>query len=449
MFAFRQILQLPLIQNTLKLSSSSALMILLPVFVTPILSRLYTPEDYGDWGIFSSILYIVLSFVFLSYENAIIKTREPDEAKGLLAICSAIMLVITVFVGAVFYLGQFAGISFFVNFPCVPLLLLSIIMNGTYNLSSVYANSRKLYGSMAIANVSSGLAQASVRILLGVIPFVAYGLIVGNLLAQILGIVVLLFCFGKAVNIHSLANIRFKDLFIILKKYKKFPLFDAPARLIEYAIGNLTIIVLSFFWDRNEIGCFSMVTQFVLIPIAIVGSAMSNVYYKEIAENVNDQATVSSVTLKVAKMSSAMAFAPLLFLVFGGDQVLVLFLGDKWDNVGPMALCTCVFSVPVIMSEPLLAVYKTLDRQELRFRLNLVNFVLSLTAMTVSAYIFSNIYISLLLYAVCYAFIRYLMFFYELKLAKVNLFEISRFFLHINILCYTCLIVRLFFVFVK
>ena len=58
----KEIIRLPLVRNTLKLSSSSALLMLLPLVVTPILSRLYTPEDYGDWGVFSSVLYIVSSY---------------------------------------------------------------------------------------------------------------------------------------------------------------------------------------------------------------------------------------------------------------------------------------------------------------------------------------------------------------------------------------------------
>ena len=71
-----KVLQLPLVRNTLKLSSSSALLMLLPLIVTPILSRLYTPADYGDWGVFSSVFYVINSFLFLSYTFAIRPARR-------------------------------------------------------------------------------------------------------------------------------------------------------------------------------------------------------------------------------------------------------------------------------------------------------------------------------------------------------------------------------------
>lgn len=47
------IAKLQLVKDSLKLSSGNVLMYLIPMVVTPILSRLYTPEQFGEWGIFS------------------------------------------------------------------------------------------------------------------------------------------------------------------------------------------------------------------------------------------------------------------------------------------------------------------------------------------------------------------------------------------------------------
>lgn len=56
------------------------------------------------------------------------------------------------------------------------------------------------------------------------------------------------------------------------------------ARFLEFTVGNIVIIILSFFYGDNELGCFSMVMQFILLPIAIIGSAMGNVYYRELSD---------------------------------------------------------------------------------------------------------------------------------------------------------------------
>ena len=73
---YGNILKNPLVRNTMKLSLSNTVMFLLPIIVTPILSRLYSQENYGDWGIFSSAYMIVNALLFLSYENTIVKTKD-------------------------------------------------------------------------------------------------------------------------------------------------------------------------------------------------------------------------------------------------------------------------------------------------------------------------------------------------------------------------------------
>ena len=60
----------------MKMSSSNILMFLLPVAVTPVLSRLYTQADFGEWGIFSSFVSILTIAIFAGYENTIVKAQE-------------------------------------------------------------------------------------------------------------------------------------------------------------------------------------------------------------------------------------------------------------------------------------------------------------------------------------------------------------------------------------
>lgn len=442
---FSSILSIPLVRNTLKLSSSSALMMLLPLVVTPILSRLYTPEDYGAWGVFSSVLSIVTAFIFLSYENTIVKSTSEIELPNLYVLCLAIAVLITSIVTVVFCGGNILGISFFEEFPSIPLLVIVLITTALFNLNANLANSQKKYSVMAVSSVINGITQAGSRIILGLFPIVAYGLIVGNALSHIVGAVFLIVCLRSILNINFFKSVKFKELKRLALKYKKFPIYDAPARFIEFAVGNLALIILSYFWSREDIGCFSMVVQFVLMPISIIGSAMGNVYYREISE-ANSTAEISSVTVKAAKITFALSFLPLLFLALGGDQLLVYFLGSKWTNVAPMSLCMCVFSVPVIMSEPLLAIFKTLDRQEVRFRLNLVNIVASLSILLLTALISHDINFSILLYAISYAVVRFIMFFSELRLAVVKVSQISKLFVLTNILCYSILFVRIIFI---
>ena len=138
-----KVLQLPLVRNTLKLSSSSALLMLLPLIVTPILSRLYTPADYGDWGVFSSVFYVINSFLFLSYENTIVKSNNEKEVPNLIGICVVVSSIVILLTLLTFSVGSLMGVDFFCNFPSVKLLVLLLGAQAIHVIANNIANREK------------------------------------------------------------------------------------------------------------------------------------------------------------------------------------------------------------------------------------------------------------------------------------------------------------------
>lgn len=443
----KSIIDLPFVRNTLKLSSSSFILMFLPLLVTPILSRLYTPADYGDWGVFSSVFYIVIAFVFLSYENTIVKCNDKQEIPNLVLLCLLVSGIVIMGVGAFFYIGKYFNIGFCTNFPSVPLLLALLATYVFHTIINNLANREMLYGKMAISGVINGVSQAVLRIAFGVWPIVTYGLIVGNLLAQIIATLFIAAFLIRVVDPKMWKQFSLTQAKNLAIEYKKFPLFDAPARLIEFAIGNLSLLIMSHFWSKDDIGSYSMIVQFILLPIAMIGSAMANVYYRELSLERDNAQHIASATKRAAKITFSISALPLLFLGLGGDKLLVIFLGEQWVVAGKLSLCLVIYSVPVILSEPLLPIFRALDRQEDRFRLNLICLILSLGGLVISAFSTGNIYLSVIIYAALYAFIRYIMYFRELRIAGIGIKDISHHFVVITIASYAILIVRLIFLF--
>lgn len=437
-------LSIPLVRNTLKLSSSSTLMMFLPLVVTPILSRLYTPEDYGEWGIFSSTFYIINSFLFLSYENAIVRSESDRELPFNVVLSLVVSLLIVFLTFVIIEIGRFFEIPFFCEFPCLDLLLFLLITTAGVTICSNVANYQKKYWTMSAAGVLSGGSQAILRICFGVYPLVLFGLIWGNVIAQAITLVFFLISLKSLWGKRFWGTINLGTLSQVALKYKKFPLYDAPARLIEFSIGNLFVIFLSLYWDKGEIGCISMVVQFVLLPIAVIGSAMGNVFYKDISEKAQNLSMVRQSTIRALKITFFMSVTPILFLSLGGDWLFAKFLGERWDNVGNIALCLSLSSVPIILSEPLLPVFKSFDRQEIRFKINIYSFFLSLGILLATAYLWRNLYVSIISYSVSNTILRFFLFKEILQITEVKVLDINKYFYLVFFTCYALLFVRLF-----
>lgn len=430
------------IKNTMKLSASNVILTLLPLIVTPILSRLYTPEDYAGWGVFSSVLFIVNSFLCLSYENAIIRTNKREEVPNLVALCLLVALFVIFLTGIVFIAGRLLHIKFFNEFPSIILLLATLLVTVIHSIFLCVVNREKNYTLMSVVNVSNGLTQALVRILLGVFPIISLGLIWGNLFGHVVAALILIVFITRELTNISL-NVSVDGIKEVAKKYQKFPKYDAPAKFVEFTVANVVIIILSHFFAKSEVGCYSMCMQFILLPITVIGSAIGNVYYREISEQ-NEKSQVRNSTIKVAKMNLLLSILPILFLTLGGDSLLVLFLGSKWENAGTMAIIMSIFSLPVILSEPLLPAFRALDKQEYRLRLNVINLVFSIGSLITASLFFDKIYIVLLIYSIIYSIIRFIFFFTVLKLTDVSIINVTKWFVPIIVSVYALVAARFF-----
>ena len=180
-----------------------------------------------------------------------------------------------------------------------------------------------------------------------------------------------------------------------------------------------------------------------LIPITIVGSAMGQVYYRDLSEVSHNENQITIVTSRALKISSIIAFAPILFLSLGGDKVLIWLLGPKWIAAGKMALCLSIYSLPVILTEPLLPAFRALDKQDVRLKLDILNFVLSIGSLIAFSFLCDNIYSVLTLYALFYAAGRYITFHVLRSITGVRITDIHRFLIPSIFLCYILVFARI------
>lgn len=440
----KHILETPFFRNILKLSISSVVTMVLSIVVTPILSRIYSPEAYGEWGVFSSVVMILSSIIFLSYENAIVRTKDRQELPGITCLCLLIAGIIIILTVIVFLLGSLFQIKFFVNYPSVILLVIVLIITALDALFGYISNRYSKYNTMSIAGVTMGVSQAVSRLAFGIIPL-ARGLIYGNILALFLKAVYYLKDISQILKNDIIRRVSYKEVKNLAVKYRRFPMYDAPARLIEYVIGNIVIIILSAFFDLKEIGCFSMISMLVQMPLSLMGTSMSTVYFKDLSEVSNDSLKLTNITNRTVRVCFLMSILPSIFLVLGGDYLLVLFLGDKWTLAGSMSLCLAIFSIPVILTEPLLPIFKVLDKQNLRFWLNVANLVAAIGSLLLGAYLIKNILFVLVLYSTFYAILRFVMFGYQLKLASIPLTKYTKYYIAYAFI-YFGIAIRLYFV---
>jgi O-antigen/teichoic acid export membrane protein len=87
-------------RNILVVMAGTGIAQVISIGLAPVISRLFTPSDFGVAGSFEAIAGIIAAGVTLEYSQAIMLPKEREKALGLLAVscfCVAAMSLLVLF----------------------------------------------------------------------------------------------------------------------------------------------------------------------------------------------------------------------------------------------------------------------------------------------------------------------------------------------------------------
>ena len=81
-------------RNVLTLMTGTTLAQAIPIAISPILTRLYSPEDFGTFGLYMAIVAIASVLVTGRYELAILLPKRDRDAMHILALPISLLLLL-------------------------------------------------------------------------------------------------------------------------------------------------------------------------------------------------------------------------------------------------------------------------------------------------------------------------------------------------------------------
>lgn len=296
----------------------------------PILSRIYSPEDFGILAYFLSISIIIGMIVTLKFENIFFIDAEKHNE-----ILTLIIISITIieFLSSIILLLLW-WFNFFINdgnlifYILIYTTLLGLYYSGRAYLSSI--------GSFK--KISQGYL---LKILISNLFFLVGGYIFqpnANLL--IIGTIVGQF----SESIYLLNKFRIKDLIEVtnvntlknyLIRYKNFPLYTLPGELLGNINSQLPIFFLSSAFGNTITGYYSLVQRLFGIPLKLFTSSSAEAFRSEAANKYKQDNSFKDLALKTSRylFLFALVIGILLFLI--SDYLICIFLGKEWLGAIP------------------------------------------------------------------------------------------------------------------
>jgi O-antigen/teichoic acid export membrane protein len=337
---------------------------LLTVFVSPVLTRLYSPSDFGILAVFSSILGIFSLLSSLRYELAIPIAKDDIEALNVLVLC----LFIIPFVGLITYviLKVFgSSIAELTNTYEIQqylwLVSIGVLGRGIYNVFNFWAVRKKAFSRIAKTKITQGLARALTQLSLGIIGIGPVGLIIGQLIGESAGSWTLAHLAIRNDK-NSSKDFSLKKIFKIGKRFKRFPLFSSWSAIFNTIGVLIPVPILSGLFGTTVAGHYSLGNRLLQIPMQLIGQAVSQVFFSSAAE-ASRKKNLPFLVEKIVIILFEFGLPIISLLGLVAPELFSIFFGQTWKQAGIYVQWQIPWLIIIFITSPLSTVPLVLEKQ--------------------------------------------------------------------------------------
>lgn len=362
----RRIPRSKLIRGVGVLASGTVLGQLIQILATPLLTRIYTPAEFGILAVFVGLLGPITVVACLRFEMAITLPRRDGAAYQVVGLALAILLATTA-ITSLMGLGFGQSILRAVGSEHLTsyywLLPVGIFLGGLYQLSSMWAIRKKAFKVIAKTRVQQGVGAAAIQGGLGILGFGSPGLILGQIAGQAIGLSRL----SKNLLIdYRRQHIRVstKGMFWAARRFHKFFKYDSLASLLNTAGAQVPAILFAMYFGSAVAGAYLLSVRLLSAPISLIGKTLVQALLPDMVEaRYMDRLPV--MVRKIRRTLTTLSLAPFLIFALIAPLVFGHIFGKNWSEAGAIAGWTAIWIGFQFTYSPLSVVLLAVEAQKL------------------------------------------------------------------------------------
>ena len=389
----------------------------------PLITRIFSPENFGYYAFFVTIVSVLGMFTTGFYQSVIMITDSDRERRGIMFLILILSLVVGLFfTGSIFFLGQIswapANIKLLGSHPVV--LLFSLILYGWCQTLYPWVNRQGYFTFMGAANVLRDSVLALGKLGFGYLGVLKFGLVYGYLGSQLVFFAMLL---GPVVrNVRSELNaseITLDKLYALAKKYVRFPKIFLATNFLQAFSLQAPIIFFGMLFGWKILGFYALARSVAGLPIAILAGAIAAVFQREASQQYNKSGDCSVLFLKTGSTIFLSLIFPCLVAIAYTEPLFALAFGDQWVVAGTYCAILGPLYLIRLIGKPLSFVFQLTDHLELDFSLTLIFLMSSCLSLGIG-YVFASAELSVYLISISHSFsyLVYIYFGYQISQGK-------------------------------
>jgi O-antigen/teichoic acid export membrane protein len=337
------------------LVGGAALAHVITALALPILSRLYTPEDFAALAVFNGIFTVLTVAACLRFDIAVPLPKEDGDALNLLALAIGIAGGVSIILLCLALLFS-REIADLVNQPVLAdylwILPLGVFLSASGSALQNWHIRKKGFGMIASSRIAQSAGAVTLQFgaaaLLKAGPF---GLILGSVFNTSAAAVILGFAMLRE-RVHRSFPVTRQNMASVARVHRDFPRYSTFEALCNMASLQLPVILISAFAAGAEPGFVLLAITVLQAPMALFGIAIGQLYLSH-APGEHRSGNLPEFTITTTNMLIRSGVGP---LIAGGIAAPFLFgyiFGDDWERAGTILAWMTPWFVMQFVTSPI------------------------------------------------------------------------------------------------
>jgi len=332
------------------------------LIAAPVLTRLYTPQEFGVLAVFSGILAVFIVVANLRYELAIPLPEDDKESVNIVVLCLCILFAVaaTCSVSVWLFAGSLANLIGEGELArYLWLLPVGVLLGGAFNIFHYWAIRSKNFPLIAKSKLKQSLSMIFIQ--LTGYKLNALGLMLGQTASQGVGSLVLA---RHALKHPDARSWSLRGICAVGKKYSQFPLYSTWGALSNTAGSQMPALMFAALFSGSAAGLYILAHRVLAMPMALVGTAIGSVFFSGAAD-AHRTGGLKEMVKDLHQKLAHIAMPVMMVLVIIGPELFSLVFGHQWLGAGEMARWMAPWVYIVFITSPLSTLFSVLGKEKI------------------------------------------------------------------------------------
>lgn len=323
--------------RSLAMLASGSILAQLIVFITsPIMTRMYTATEIGEYTIVLTAVGIFGSVICGRYDMAIVSEEEEKNVFSIVVlsfVCTIVLSTLVSLFYALYYVIK-GYLAVQILFSCVFIFLL-LIINGISNILLSYNNRCREYKLMTSVNLIRSVVKEAIMVFVGLVSATSWILLLSEIMGTIFGVRRQARTLARRTEgFFLLKNIKKEEIVKVARKHKRQFCFSMPAMFANnFSYSSITLFISSLF-GTAVVGYYSISYRLLGLPLNVISSNVSRIYLEETSRSYLENGTYRKIFIRTSGILFIIAIPMTVAMMLLAPAFCAFFYGEDYYIAG-------------------------------------------------------------------------------------------------------------------